>query len=486
MQTLQSETSIANIFSAKDEAGSLAKERIMEVGRLLTVCAADLGLAKEVADRIRDNPQAAETELRDMVFDLARSVLTDAFEALDDHGPSLAAEGMTYRKVEATPGQAMTLFGPVAFCRSRYRPPGTGAALVPVESVLGLTAGGLTPAAAGLSMYLMSSLTARESEDAWVRLCGKGPSAASLVRLSGKVGTCMDTCADDLVADLRERELLPAQAASLLVSLDGVMMHMNAGTADGKAITDAGWREASCGIVALVDAEGEMLESRYFGCVPEAGKKSLKAQLKDEVFHWLGRKPDLKVAAVADGAKDNWTFLESLHPDVALVDFWHAAQHLNAAAAAAFGHGTAAATTWFEKWRHVLRHDPGGARKVIDALRYLLRKRKGADDIRVELGYFRNNRARMNYAQAASAGFPVGSGAVEAANKVLVTNRMKRSGQRWGHDGGKGVLTFRALLKSGRFDRAWAAIVPRLKRCAGWKPAKYANDNSVAQGAIAA
>ena len=163
--------------------------------------------------------------------------------------------------------------------------------------------------------------------------------------------------------------------------------------------------------------------------------------MKAEVSYWIGRKPDLKLAVVADGAKDNWTFLESLQPDVILVDFWHAAQHLSAAADAAFGKGTAAAKAWFEKWRHVLRHDPNGASKVIDALRYQLRKGEKADEIRAELGYFRNNRSRMNYAEAASAGFAIGSGAVEAANKVLVTSRMKRSGQRWGREGGQGVLT---------------------------------------------
>ena len=76
---------------------------------------------------------------------------------------------------------------------------------------------------------------------------------------------------------------------------------------------------------------------------------------------------------------------------------------------------------------------------------------------------------------------------VESANKVLVTARMKRSGQSWGRDGGQGVLTFRSLLKSGRFDRAWAALAPRLNRCGQWKPPSCANDNRpVAQIALAA
>ena len=100
----------------------------------------------------------------------------------------------------------------------------------------------------------------------------------------------------------------------------------------------------------------------------------------------------------------------------------------------------------------------------MDALRYLLRKGRGSAEIRKVLGYFRNNRRRMNYYHLAEEGYPIGSGEVEAANKMLVTHRLKRSGQRWGRNGGQGVLAFRALLKSDRFNRAWAMVVPRMKR----------------------
>ena len=485
MESLQPENPIANIDDGRGSVAA-AGDGLAKAGIALVERAAEIGLAENVAALYRNDPLEAESAVRDMIFGMTRSVLADAFAALDGHGDAVEADGRTYRKAEVTPGRAMTMFGPVDFLRSRYRPSGTGASLVPAEAVLGLTACGLTPAAAGLSMYLMSGLTARESADAWRRLCGTGPSTASLVRLSGEAGTCIEACSGALLGDLREQEEMPAEAVSLLVSLDGVMMRMNAETADGKA-TDAGWREASCGVVALVDAEGNMLESRVFGRLPEAGKASLKSQLKAEAFHWLDLNPDLKLAAVADGAKDNWPFLESLCPDVSLIDFWHATQHLSAAADAAFGPDTAAGKAWFEKWRHVLRHDPKGAGKVIDAMRHLLRKGKGADDIRKELAYFRNNRRRMTYADAAGAGYAIGSGSVESANKVLVTSRMKRSGQSWGRDGGQGVLTFRSLLKSGRFDRAWAALAPRLNRCKGWKPPQCANDNQpVAQIALAA
>ncbi len=36
---------------------------------------------------------------------------------------------------------------------------------------------------------------------------------------------------------------------------------------------------------------------------------------------------------------------------------------------------------------------------------------------------------------------------------------MKRSGMRWRIVGGQAVLTFRALIKSGRFERAWKALI---------------------------
>ena len=414
MESLHSGSPIANIDDGI-ESVEAAKAGLTQAGVALVGRAAGIGLAENVAALYRNDPLEAESAVRDMIFGMARSILADAFAALDDHGPSLQVDGRTYRKAEVTPGRAMTMFGPAGFLRSRYRPSGTGASLVPAEAVLGLTACGLTPAAAGLSMYLMSGLTARGSEDAWRRLCGQGPSTASLVRLSGEVGTRVEECSGALLAGLREREEMPAEAVSLLVSLDGVMMRMNAGTADGKP-TDAGWREASRGVVALVDAQGSMLESRVFGRLPEAGKTGLKSQLKAEALHWLKLDPDLKPAVAADAAPDSWTFLESLSPDVTLADFRHAAQHIKVAADAAFGADTAAGTAWSGKWRHVLRHGPKGVGKVIDALRHLLRKGQGAGDARREPAFFRGSRRRMNRADAAEAGFAIGSGAVETGD----------------------------------------------------------------------
>jgi len=74
------------------------------------------------------------------------------------------------------------------------------------------------------------------------------------------------------------------------------------------------------------------------------------------------------------------------------------------------------------------------------------------------LTYFRNQRWRMRYDQYRRANLPIGSGVVEAACKTLVTQRFKRSGMRWGMTGGQAILTFRSVIQSGRWERAWSLV----------------------------
>ena len=65
----------------------------------------------------------------------------------------------------------------------------------------------------------------------------------------------------------------------------------------------------------------------------------------------------------------------------------------------------------------------------------------------------------MRYAALADQAMGIGSGVVEAANKVLVAQRMKRSGMSWRIASGQAVLSFRVLQKSGLFDRTWSDLM---------------------------
>ena len=108
-----------------------------------------------------------------------------------------------------------------------------------------------------------------------------------------------------------------------------------------------------------------------------------------------------------------------------------------------------------EKYRHLLRHEPGGVERVIRGLRYLRGKHRRRQRIRQVLGYFRRNRHR--YAEAAQRGLPIGSGVMEAACKTLA-ERLKRSGMRWREAGGQAILTLRGWAQSDRFSAAWSLL----------------------------
>ena len=176
----------------------------------------------------------------------------------------------------------------------------------------------------------------------------------------------------------------------------------------------------------------------------------------------LGQRPDLEVVTLADGAHDNWSYLDELAPQAQcserLVDFFHAAGQLRKATDAAYGENDAWGRMQYEKHRHVLRHDHGGVERVIRALRYLRDKHRRRKRLKEVLGYFRRNRHRMDYAGAAARGLPIGSGVVEAACKTLVTERMKRSGMRWREAGGQAILTLRGWPQSDRFGEAWSLL----------------------------
>ena len=152
--------------------------------------------------------------------------------------------------------------------------------------------------------------------------------------------------------------------------------------------------------------------------MPESGKPTLKTQLASEVAHIRQTRPDIAVVAVADGAPDNWTFLESLSPEAEAVDFWHGCEHLGTAS------DHAVDPRWFETYRHVLRHDPHGVAKVIRALRYLRDRagnnRAARNAVERKLAFFRGRRSRTcrRSSLATLANVPIAPLRLDSANCI--------------------------------------------------------------------
>ena len=418
--------------------------------------------------RRSDDFESFEREIHALFVRAEREILAQELERLDVDVPYVDIDGRRHARVLRSSESYTTAAGSVTVKRTLYRA-GKGKAVVPLELRAGIVEGHWTPLAARQASYLVAHLTPQECESTLGELGNMTPSKSSLDRLPKALSARWEERREAHEAGLRGRFEVPQKATSVAVSLDGVMVPMKDGARTAKRAQaraagrrtkgPAGYQEVGCASVSFYDDEGERLDTVRFARMPEAKKVTLKSMLAAELEAVLEQRPDLTVVKVADGAKDNWTFLTGLAPQSEeRIDFFHVAEQLKAALDAAYGENDAKGRAQFDKLRHLLRHDTCGANKVIRALIHLRSKHPRRKRIGEVLGYFRRHRRRMDYADAAARNLPIGSGVVEATCKSLATQRLKRSGMRWRHAGGQAILTLRALVQSNRFDHAWSLL----------------------------
>ena len=332
--------------------------RVVEAAaRVLALCREELR-----SEPRPEAPEEVELRVREATNEFARDVMGAVIENRDDGASRIERDGQSWFRVAVTPKTIMTSLGPVTYRRARYRSGASGASPVPVDESLGLVDDYLTRPAAELGLLMMGHCTAREAAAFFAKTGAMTPSVSTLQRLTLSMHECWESLGPEALGGIREAEGIPQDATTASVSLDGVMVPLRPGE-DGRA--EASWREAACGTVSFHDADGKRLKTLYLGRMPQSGKLTLKAQLASEVAHIRRARPEIGIVAVADGAADNWTFLETLSPETEVIDFWHACEHLQTAS------DHAVALGWFEKYREILRHDPRGVAKVIRALRHL-------------------------------------------------------------------------------------------------------------------
>jgi hypothetical protein len=83
--------------------------------------------------------------------------------------------------------------------------------------------------------------------------------------------------------------------------------------------------------------------------------------------------------------------------------------------------------------------------------------------INKEIKYLAKRKSLMMYKELLDAKLPIVSGIVEAACKTLATERLKRSGMRWGEEGCQTILTLRSLIQSDRWEPGWELMANQYK-----------------------
>jgi hypothetical protein len=253
----------------------------------------------------------------------------------------------------------------------------------------------------------------------------------------------------------RER---PEPASPVMnVSIDGVLLN----------IRGEGWKEVKTVTISAVEAEvslerDEEKEVRLTHHSYRAGlweaKEFAKQQWAEGCRRGLEKAP--QIVSVNDGALWIWLIIAMCYaPCVEIIDWWHAVEKIWEAANSLWGQGQAQTVTWVQQQKDYLW--AGNLRALLHQVRLLCPRGQPLNDkVRALVTYLFHHRRRMDYLTYRQAGYPVGSGSVESACKVVVQARMKQAGMRWSRQGAQAMLALRCVLLSDRWEEVWTSLKP--------------------------
>jgi hypothetical protein len=160
---------------------------------------------------------------------------------------------------------------------------------------------------------------------------------------------------------------------------------------------------------------------------------------------------------IADGAKWIWKWADDLYPkSPQVLDFFHAKEHLCQFAEQQFK-DPHEREQWIDKQCSYLMEDK--VEQVIVDLKALRATGNNTDKMKMTLvQYYQNNSKRMKYKTFRENGWLIGSGAIEAAHRHVVQQRMKLSGQRWTIPGAQQLINLRTAYKSDNWQNVHQLI----------------------------
>jgi hypothetical protein len=362
-----------------------------------------------------------------------------------------------------------------------------GADFFPLDEELALPAGHLSSfvleAVVRLATWMPFGRAVQEA--GW--LLGVTLSETSVRRLTEAAGHSYEAVQTAQVAVL-ERETPPAPQGPPVQALyvDGAMVPLVGGV----------WGEVKTMAVGTVEVLPEGRRRRGQQEVRTTDLSYFSRMSDHETFTRLalvetqrrGTETAGAVCAVHDGAL--WITSCVLHhrPDaVRILDWPHAAEYVYTVAKAVFGVQTPAATAWVaEQKETLLQGDPAVCLAGLAALSAEVAAvaagtqerlvwtvavdpplhgvlgraaaQQAAPVVADSLEYLRKRAAEIQYAIFRAAHYPIGSGSVESANKVLVEARLKGAGMRWAPASVNPMVALRTVACNDRWEEALPAI----------------------------
>lgn len=169
------------------------------------------------------------------------------------------------------------------------------------------------------------------------------------------------------------------------------------------------------------------------------------------------------IATVSDGAEWIQGFIDFHCPDATrILDFPHAAQRICQIGEAVLGPDHAGLPAWQKRQLHTLKHH--GPAGVLETLRTCAAAHLTVPLIAENLAYLDKREAQMQYPTFQAEGWPIGSGIVESANKVVVEARLKGAGMHWSRASVNPLLALRNAVCNDRWAEAWQQSVAHIQQ----------------------
>ena len=282
-------------------------------------------------------------------------------------------------------------------------------------------------------------------------------SEATVRRATEKSGQAyVEVQREEVAALEQEMQEAPLGPALQQLSVDGAMVPLLHGE----------WGEVKTLAIGTIEQSGPEREAHardmsYFSRMLDHGRFGWLATVET---HRRGTGNAGTVCAVVDGAEWQQKFIDLHCPEaVRILDWCHAAEYLARAGQAAFGSGTREASEWLGRQLHELKH--GGPERLLENLGELglgLGAGGALKTVKASVEYLEKRRGQIRYAQFQAAGYPIGSGAVESANKLVVEQRLKGPGMHWARANVNPMVALRTVICSGRWEEAWSQISRKL------------------------
>jgi len=285
-------------------------------------------------------------------------------------------------------------------------------------------------------------------------ILGVAASEATLRRCTERQGSVYEAAQTAEVRRIETELPEPPQGpAKQLLSVDGAMVPLVGGE----------WAEVKT--LVLGEIGDPVIEDGE--CVVHSTALSYFSRLADaESFQRLalvetqrrGVETAQQVIAPTDGAIWIQGFLDYHRPDAQrILDFGHAAEYVAVIGSAVGVPESAAFKSWLDDSLHTLKH--GGATALLPELRAQVAGHPQQAELAKALAYLEKRTAMTAYPEFQRQGWPIGSGSVESANKVVVEARLKGAGMHWARPHVNPMLSLRNAICSDRWDEAWQEIV---------------------------